>query len=267
VLKTDYLKKALRFWRDMFRRLEGPELEPYPWHSHYLSVRYLKRHLNLLGYQLSGRILDIGAGTGHGARYLRKERTEYFPVDLPTGRNPLDRSISTTTERLKICCSCYALPLIDSCMEGVMLISVLEHLENPQLALSEAHRVTVVGGNLLVVTPFSFPTHGSPSDYRRWTMEGLIVEVSNAGFKVMDGVSMGNGFASLALNLNLLLKYHVQAPHRKFLSLAMILAAPFVVLFQLVSNILAIMLGPLDGSEAFPLAIAVLGEKVKKGVK
>ena len=98
-------------------------------------------------------------------------------------------------------------------------------------------------------------------------MEGLKVEVSNAGFKVMDGVLMGNGFASLALNLNLLLKYHLQAPHRKFLSLAMILAAPFVVLFQLVSNILAIMLGPLDGSEAFPLAIAVLGEKVKKGVK
>jgi len=258
------LKKAIRFWDNTFRQIEGPELEPYPWHSHYLSVRCVKKGLTLLGSQLSGRILDIGAGTGHGARYLRSENTEYYPTDLPTGRNRLDGNVSKRTEKLKIYCSCYALPFIDECMEGTMLISVLEHLEDPQLALSEAYRVTKMGGCLLISTPFSFPVHGYPLDYRRWTLEGLKIEMNYAGFKVMDAISIGNAFASLVLNVNLLLKYHLRQSRWTLIRLAAILAAPFTILVQLMVNHVAILLGPLDQSRAFPLGIAILCKKVKK---
>ncbi len=259
--RMECLKKLIRFWENKFRQIEGPELEPYPWHSHYLSARYAKRGLTSLGNQLSGKILDIGAGTGHGARYLKSERTEYYPVDLPTGRDRLDRSISKRTEKLKLYCSCYALPFVDECMGGTMLISVLEHLENPQLALSEAYRVTLAGGYLLIATPFSFPVHGFPSDYRRWTVEGLKIEMRHAGFKVMDEISIGDGFASLALNLNLLLRYHLRQSRWSAIRLAITLATPFAILLQLMVNHVAVLLGPLDQSKASPLGIAILGKK------
>jgi len=258
------LNKIIRSWENTFRQIEGPELEPYPWHSHYLSVRYIQKGLTLLGSQLSGRILDIGAGTGHGARYLRGKNTEYYPADLPTGRNRLNGNISKRTEKLEIYCSCYALPFMDECMGGTMLIFVLEHLENPQIALSESYRVTKMGGYLLIATPFSFPVHGFPSDYRRWTLEGLKIEINHAGFEVMDAISMGDAFTSLALNVNLLLKYHLRQSRWTVIRLATILAAPFVVLLQLMANCFAILLGSLDQSGALPLGNAILCKKVRR---
>jgi SAM-dependent methyltransferase len=149
-------------------------------------------------------------------------------------------------------------------MGGTMLIFVLEHLEDPQLALSEAYRVTKMGGYLLISTPFSFPVHGYPLDYRRWTLEGLKIEINNAGFMVMDEISIGDAFASLALNVNLLLKYHLRQSRWALIRLATILAAPFTILVQLMVNHVAILLGPLDQSRAFPLGIAILCKKVKK---
>jgi len=264
IWRMETLRKVIRSWEKTFRRIEGPELEPYPWHSHYLSVRCTKNGLTLLGSRLSGRILDIGAGTGHGSRYLRGENTEYYPTDLPTGRSRLDGNISKKTEKLKIYCSCYELPFIDECMGGTMLISVLEHLEDPQFALSEAYRVTKMGGYLLITTPFSFPVHGFPSDYRRWTLEGLKIEVNNAGFDVMNEISIGNAFASLALNVNLLLRYHLRRSRWIVIQLATVLTTPFTMLLQLIANCVAMLLGPLDQSNAFPLGIAILGKKVRK---
>jgi hypothetical protein len=60
------LKKVIRFWENIFHQIEGPELEPFPWHSHYLSVRCVKKGLTLLGSQLSGWILELGLGTEQG---------------------------------------------------------------------------------------------------------------------------------------------------------------------------------------------------------
>ncbi|MBM4340290.1 MAG: class I SAM-dependent methyltransferase [Deltaproteobacteria bacterium] len=258
------LRKVIRYLENTFRQIEGPEFEPYPWHSHYLSVKCAKKELSLLGSRLSGRILDIGAGTGHGARYLRSEDTEYYPTDLPTGRNPLDGNISNRIEKLKIYCSCYALPFLNECMGGTMMISVLEHLESHPLAISEAYHITKIGGYLLITTPFSFPVHGYPSDYRRWTLEGLKVEMDHAGFKVIDAISIGDAFSSLALNVNLLLKYHLLQFRWAIIRLVIILATPFTILLRLMINCGAILLGPLDQSKAFPLGTAILCKKVKK---
>ena len=57
--------------------------------------------------------------------------------------------------------------------DAFMAISVWEHLKKPWLAAQAAHRVLKPGGILLVQTHFAFPVHGYPSDYCRWTDEGL----------------------------------------------------------------------------------------------
>ncbi len=66
-----------------------------------------------------------------------------------------------------------ALPLPDACMDAVTSEQVLEHVPEPHRAAAEMIRVTKPGGVIHIAIPFIFPWHPSPSDYTRWTYEGL----------------------------------------------------------------------------------------------
>lgn len=254
-------KRLFNQWLRLLRKIEGPELEPYPWHSHYLTAKFSNKPLVRLGGKLRGKVLDVGAGTGYGARYLKKDRTVYYPTDLLTARDSSDKTISIRPEKIKVFCSCYALPFLNESIDGVMFISVLEHLENPPLALKEAYRVMASEGNILIATPFFFPVHGYPFDFRRWTLEGLKLEMRSAGFECLEGETMGNAFASGALNINLFLKYYLSYGKGKPLRVLAALALPFILILQFLLNILAVTFGRLDKSQALPLAVAVLGKK------
>lgn len=57
--------------------------------------------------------------------------------------------------------------------DAFIAVSVWEHLRKPWIASAEVARVVKSGGILYVATHFAFPVHGYPSDYSRWTDEGL----------------------------------------------------------------------------------------------
>jgi hypothetical protein len=89
--------------------------------------------LTSLGQRLKGRVLDIGAGTGHAGRYFNKDRSVYYPVDLPTARDFRNRTITRKPWKIMVYCSCYELPFVEKSMEGIIFISVLEYLKDPEL--------------------------------------------------------------------------------------------------------------------------------------
>lgn len=72
---------------------------------------------------------------------------------------------------------------------GVLCSEVLEHVERPQRALSELLRVLKPGGFAVFTTLTAFPLHGYPFDFRRWTEDGLRVDLEDAGF---TNVKTGN---------------------------------------------------------------------------
>jgi SAM-dependent methyltransferase len=200
--------KVLAAYSRIWRSVEGPELEPRFWHSHFLSYRTGAPILKRLGHHLRGLILDIGSGTGHGARYLEPDNTSYFPTDLPTGRDPDDRMISRQALTPKVYCSVYTLPFPENCFDGALLFSLLEHLSNPPLALDELRRVLKGGALVLVAVPFAFPLHDAPHDYRRWTIPGLELELKNARYEVLEALPCGGALTSLAMNMHLAIRYH-----------------------------------------------------------
>jgi hypothetical protein len=55
----------------------------------------------------------------------------------------------------------------------VLSCSVFEHLRRPWVVPDEIRRNSRLGTLLLVQTHFAFPEHGYPSDFTRWTREGL----------------------------------------------------------------------------------------------
>lgn len=76
---------------------------------------------------------------------------------------------------------------------GVLCSEVLEHVRRPAVFLEGARSMLRPGGPMIVTTLFSFPEHGFPNDYRRWTRAGLEAELEDAGFTRIetfyDGVS------------------------------------------------------------------------------
>lgn len=66
---------------------------------------------------------------------------------------------------------------------GVLCSEVLEHVARPWLALPKIREIIHPGGWMVVTTLTSFPIHGFPDDYYRYTPSGLKLLLEDAGFK------------------------------------------------------------------------------------
>jgi SAM-dependent methyltransferase len=70
--------------------------------------------------------------------------------------------------------------------DGVLARSVYEHVEKPWVASASINKVLKVGGLVHIDTHLTFPIHGYPSDYFRFTTDGLVSLFDDSfGFKVM----------------------------------------------------------------------------------
>lgn len=76
------------------------------------------------------------------------------------------------------------IPRDDGTFDGVLCIAVLEHVENPAKALAELYRVTKPGGFLVCSVPFLQPEHKVPTDYQRYTRDGLETLLKKAGYVI-----------------------------------------------------------------------------------
>jgi SAM-dependent methyltransferase len=104
--------------------------------------------------QCEGAKLFIGGAAGAIPRGFLNVDSEYVPgVD-----------IVADVQRL---------PFRTESVAAIECDAVLEHVPEPQIAVQEMLRVLRPGGFLHVLVPFCQPFHGYPSDYQRWTVEGL----------------------------------------------------------------------------------------------
>lgn len=67
------------------------------------------------------------------------------------------------------------LPLRDECVDSIVCTGVLEHTCDPSQAVHEIHRVLKPGARAFFEVAFLQHIHSSPSDYFRWTPDGLRV--------------------------------------------------------------------------------------------
>jgi SAM-dependent methyltransferase len=71
------------------------------------------------------------------------------------------------------------LPFRDRSVDGILCEMVLEHVPEADAARAELGRVLRPGGRLFLVLPFLWPFHGSPGDYRRWTLPGIATDLAD----------------------------------------------------------------------------------------
>lgn len=145
-----------------------------------------------VGSQAHGHVLDIGCADGWVRRTLRAD-CEYVGLDYPV----TVRAMYGT--RPDVFADAARLPFGDATFQTITLLEVLEHVTYPDLVLSEAHRVLVPGGTLLLSMPFLYPLHDAPHDYRRYTAPGLTFALCNAGFECESPEPRNTGFEVAAM--------------------------------------------------------------------
>ncbi len=141
------------------------------------------------------RVLDIGAGQvveknrragfhDLAERYARLMATrEYIGLEITAESKPT------------VLGDAHHLPFAETTMDGVLMVSVLEHLYDPIRAVDQVCRVLKPGGIFFSYAPFYHPYHGSPHDYFRFTLDGYRYLLRD--FAEVQFVSGGNYLAVL----------------------------------------------------------------------
>jgi SAM-dependent methyltransferase len=93
-----------------------------------------------------------------------------------------------------------SLPFSDNTFDAVFLFNAIYILKDPTRTLLEIKRILKPRGRLYLSSPFSNIETPEPSDFRRYTLEGLQVEFNKVGFVIVSIKRYGERFSS-AVNL------------------------------------------------------------------
>ena len=103
---------------------------------------------------------------------------------------------------IDVCADAQCLPFKDEAFHFVMSQEVLEHLADPFQAMREMGRVLRKGGTLYCQAPFVIGYHPGPSDFWRFTTQGIRQIVEHAGLRcdeVRIAVGPGTAFYRVAV--------------------------------------------------------------------
>ncbi len=155
------------------------------------------------------RILNVGSGP---------TRTHADVINLDIYPFPNVDVIATATR----------LPFADATFDVVVTEEVIEHVADPFGMARELMRVAKPGGLVFLGGPFTYPLHGSPRDYTRWTYDGLLATLPSA-IEVERGIIAGptSGVLSmLAMWFAIVCSFGVRPLRKTFHYVFMILLSP-----------------------------------------
>lgn len=148
------------------------------------STNYLYRDIRPGFYELLGPgavIYDIGSKDARG-RYAfgsPPDGTKVVCVDIAPG--PGVDVVADAQDMRRVA---------DGAADGVLLVSMLQHVPNPHRVAAEVHRILKPGGVLYASAPFIWSYHRDPDDYWRFSRRGL-EELFSRFEKVDSGFNRG----------------------------------------------------------------------------
>lgn len=135
---------------------------------------------------VDGAILDVGGSKRSGYHELIKGTHT-----ITTGNIDTSYDIDVVFDAQK------PWPFPDATFDGVLLVNILEHLSEYEMAVHESRRVLKNGGVVVGVVPFMFNVHASPNDYFRYTKSALLKIFNDAGFTEVQVRELGTGAFSV----------------------------------------------------------------------
>lgn len=178
-------KQSFELWRDFaFRELGLPRHACVPVYPRQKPVMTTFRRLHVDAFQSgaywTGRVLDVGGKKENKRGEFRPPKAvawEYLNIDEATDPDYVG--------------SVESIPVPDASFDIVLLAEVVEHLENPELALQECARVLRPGGMMYILSPFLYPIHADPDDFQRWLPDKYASVLEKTGIRMTSISHMG----------------------------------------------------------------------------
>jgi SAM-dependent methyltransferase len=133
---------------------------------------------NFVSIHCSGKLSDIGCGTKPYKELLSPYVTEHIGIDHEATLH--DKS------KIDLFGTAYQIPVDDNTFDSAICTAVLEHLEEPELALQECYRILKLGGVAIYSVPFIWHLHEEPRDFYRFTKYGLKYLFEKVGFEIIE---------------------------------------------------------------------------------
>ncbi len=172
--------------------------------------------LRLAGPAAAGRVLELGCGSGALLRRFAPIANlavgmDISPAGLALAAGWVRREVPGRPGVGLLCARAERLPFGDGSFDAVISQHLIEHLDDPRVALAEWHRVLRPGGILALITPnaehpnpelFADPTHAV-----LFSRDSLQSTLEDSGFRV-DWVFtlfpyLGRGRLASALSIRL----------------------------------------------------------------
>ena len=141
-------------------------------HSLIRLRRQIQKELDAIGAVAPGDVaVDIGCGDAPYAQLLKARGFRYIGCDIDTTA-PVQITPGSS------------IPLDDGSARLVVSFQVLEHVWDLAWYLGECRRLLRRDGRLVLSTHGTWLYHPHPTDFRRWTRDGLVKEIEAHGFVV-----------------------------------------------------------------------------------
>jgi SAM-dependent methyltransferase len=127
---------------------------------------------------LKGRLIDIGCGSKPYSHLISAYISEHVGVDRQDTLH--DQS------NIDLFGTAYQIPCPKESFESAICTAVLEHLEEPELALRECYRVLKHEGIAIYSVPFIWHLHEEPRDFYRFSKYGLKYLFEKVGFEILE---------------------------------------------------------------------------------
>jgi SAM-dependent methyltransferase len=178
---------------DSIQKERNQRINPNIFNARYYHLKELKRYtLEIINKYIApdrGKVLlDYGCGSMPYKSYFEPYLSSYIGADIGENTAADVRIVNNKPD------------VSDKSVDFVLSTQVLEHVEDPILYLQEANRILRKDGLLLLSTHGIWRYHPDPTDYWRWTGEGLKKIISEAGFQIIE-VKGVMGLASMGLLL------------------------------------------------------------------
>lgn len=238
--------------------VKGPKEAPLMFWARQLLDLQLKTIVQCLSKELpelSGKVLDIGAGECPWKYLLRKD-AKYQGIDIQSAS-----AFGMKQSGDVIYYDGVTIPFLPNEFDAALCIEVLEHTEDPSMLLAEAFRVLKTGGKLIATVPWSARVHHIPHDYHRFTPFQLEKLFAQAGFSEIQIRPRGSNFCTIANKL-VIAVWSLLFPENKinrFLSVPTGIAiGPICLIFVTIAH-LSLFFPKCDNDD--PLGYVVTGKK------
>jgi len=110
-------------------------------------------------------------------KFVKSLKGNGIVVNLGSGTTIVDNNVinvdCVSYQSVDVVGDLAALPFRDRTLDGIVNISVLEHVPNPGAIVKEFHRTLRPGAKIACFVPFIQGFHASPNDFHRYTCNGL----------------------------------------------------------------------------------------------